>query len=241
MSKIVRPFLGACAFALLAIPTWPQDTSKDRTIRVQATETISVPAEIATVKVGYTNTVATRDAAYNENVRISKKILQSLVDAGIPAAAIETQSISLEKQDEHRPDGSTRTIGFAADQDWHVHVAAAEAQKTIDVAVAAGVNEIEGVDWNVKDAKALEEKAYSAAMDRAKSIANQSAAHMGVKLGQIISIENGLNRSSFPLETLNSEIVSVADRIAVSSVPLTLYAPKIERQASVSVVYAIVE
>lgn len=239
MNKFARILFPCCLMAFLAAPACPQNARNERIIRAQATETITAPSEVATVKIGYANKAAAREDVYRDNVQASAKILQALLSAGVPATSIETQDISLEKETQEKPDGSSRVVGYSAEQQWRVHVTAASAQKTIDIAVAAGANEIQGVDWDVKDPKALEAKAYAAAMDRAKSIAEDSAAHMGVRLGQIVLIQNDVNRFSFPV-SLNTESASLASRV-VSSLPLTLYPQKIERQASVTVTYAIAE
>jgi uncharacterized protein YggE len=60
----------------------------------------------------------------------------------------------------------------------------------VDIAVAAGANQIEQVDWSVADDKQLETKAYAAALKRAREVAEQTAAQSGVKLGEIVTIVN---------------------------------------------------
>jgi uncharacterized protein YggE len=108
----------------------------------------------------------------------------------------------------------------------------------VDIAVAAGATNVEGVDWEVRDPQALEAQAYGAAIERARKIAAQS----GVKLGEIVSVVNSANRfvlGTVPLDTSTVEVSGTAGGNYRATVPLTLYPPKIERQASVTVTYAI--
>ena len=69
-------------------------------------------------------------------------------------------------------------------QEWQVHSSASEAQKIVDIAVAARANQIENVECSVKDPDELEAKACAAALNRAKNLAEQTASHAGLKLGR---------------------------------------------------------
>jgi uncharacterized protein YggE len=73
--------------------------SDRKTIEIRATEKVTSPAEIATVKIGFQNVAQTKDAVYEENVRTANKIVQALRAAGIPAESIETDSVRLDRED----------------------------------------------------------------------------------------------------------------------------------------------
>jgi len=88
-------------FALwpIAAPAQPQHASSDRkTIEISTTEKVVVAADSATVKIGYQNLAATKDDAYGENTRTANKIVQAILDAGVPKEAIETESLKLEQE-----------------------------------------------------------------------------------------------------------------------------------------------
>src|SRR5438445_222192 len=74
--------------------------SNERTIEISASERVEAVAEIATFKVSYQNQAPTKDAAYTENTRVTNKIVKALVDAGVPKDAIETESLTLAKEDD---------------------------------------------------------------------------------------------------------------------------------------------
>jgi len=211
--------------------------SDKKTIEIRATDKISSPAEVATVKIGFQNVAPSKEAVYEENVRMANKIVQALRTAGTPAEGIETEAIRLEREDTAQgvKPASTR---FSADQEWRIRVKASEAQKIVDIAVSAGANQVGGVDWNVSNPEALESKAYAAALARAKRIAEQTASLAGVKLGEILSISNSVSPFSQLYRQLNTE----SSMIGVSPTTVTslkLFPEEVAREASVTVVYAI--
>ena len=240
MHKLLTFALVLCSFPLSASAQFSRVVSDRRSLEIRASEKVTVSAEIAVVKVGFQNQAATKDAAYQENTKASAKIIQALLDAKVPKDAIETQTISLERQDEMHGPTAVRTTRFSADQEWRIHVKASEAQKVVDIAVAAGANQISDVDWSVADLRTLEAKAYAAALNRARSIAESTASQAGVKLGEILSITNSVSPFAFS-STLNTEdaSLSVSSAYVVKTTPLTLFPPSIQREASVTVIFAI--
>ena len=210
-----------------------------RNIEIRASEKVTVPAEIATVKIGFQNKAESKDAAYEENTKASAKIIQALLDAKVPRGAIETETISLERQEEMSRPNVVRTR-FLAAQEWRIHVKASEAQRVVDVAVAAGVNQVSEVSWSVADPRALEAKAYAAALNRAKAIAESTASQAGVKLGEILSITNSVSPIGFFTSDETATLLTTR-RIpsSVRTTPLTLFPPSIDREASVTVIFAI--
>jgi len=240
MHKLLGLSLVLSSFPFSASAQFARVVGDKRSVEIRASEKVTVPAEIAIVKIGFQNQAATKDAAYQENTKASAKVIQALLDAKIPRDAIETQTISLERQDETSRANAVRTTKFSADQEWRIHVRAAEAQKVVDIAVAAGANQVTDMDWLVMDPQALEAKAYAAALNRARAIAESTAAQAGVKLGEILSITNSVSPFLFS-PTLNAEAASVSGSSAysVKTTPLTLFPPSIQRQASVTVIFAI--
>jgi uncharacterized protein len=240
----MQRFVLASAFALLSgsscvLAGQSGSAPVKKTIEIQANAKVEVAAEVATVKIGYLNHAPTKDAVYAENTRVAQKIVQALLDGHVPASAIETQAIALSREEQNPGTPATKILQFSASQEWQVHVTASDAQKVVDMAIAAGANEVDGVDWDVKDPQTLEAQAYGAAIERAKKIAEQTASQSGVKLGEILSVSNSVNRFALGTTTETAQAIMVSASRPVATVPLTLYPPKIERQESVTVIYAI--
>jgi uncharacterized protein YggE len=215
--------------------------STQKTIEISATEKVEVSAETATLKIGYQNQASSKDAVYAENTRIANQIVQALLDAGVPKDAMETESLSLARDENRFGAKPQQAASFSASQEWLIHSKASEAQKIVDIAVAAGANQIESVDWTVNDPKKLEDKAYAAALARARTIAEQAATQAGVKLGEIISIVNSANSTSmFPRQGLASPMMAVEVSAAKMKLPMLRLEPgTVEREASVTVTYGI--
>ncbi len=237
MRAHVLMFLILNVFTVSSAAQSSRIASDKKTIEIRATDKISIPAEVATVKIGFQNVASSKDAVYDENVRTANKIVQALRAAGTPAEAIETDSIRLDREDTAQgvQPASTR---YSADQEWRVRVKASEAQKIVDIAVSAGANQVGGVDWNVFDPEALETKAYGAALARAKRIAEQTASQAGVRLGEILSISNSVSPFAQLYRTLNTESAMIGVSTATVT-SLKLFPEDVAREASVTVVYAI--
>ena len=213
--------------------------SEQKTVVISATEKVVVPADTATVKVGYQNLAPSKDAAYAENTRTANKILQAILDAGIPKEAIETESFRLEQEQERFTQKPDQPLKYSGNQKWQVHLKASDAQKIVDIAVAAGANQIEDVEWGVGDPKQLEPQAYAAAIRRARSIAEQTASQTGLKLGEIASIVN--SNTSFRTEFFGYRAeASLATVSAPKTAMLKLQPGTVEREASVTITYSIV-
>ena len=226
----VQPQFRACGFnSLSAIRFVTQLEGRgphQKTIEISATEKVRVAAEVATIKIGFQNQAVTKDVAYAENTRAANKILQALLDAGVPKEAIETETLNLAQEQERYDVRSNPQLKYTASQKWQIRSKAAEAQKVVDIAVAAGANQIEQVDWSVADDKQLETKAYAAALKRAREVAEQTAAQSGVKLGEIGTIVNSSAPERFArfgwagLASLEvSAMISEPKRQCSSSIP----------------------
>jgi uncharacterized protein len=210
-----------------------------RTIEATTTEKISVPSDSAIVKIGFNHVADTKDAAYNETVRLGAKIIKALIDAGISKEEIQTETLNVGREEEpSRNATSSPKIRYSAEQHWRIHVVAPDAQKTIDIAVAAGANSVQRVAWNVSDPQSLRAKAYGVALARAKEMAEQSAAQARVKLGELISIINGEESEGFAKVAMARKMMPI--EVAATSIQnLVLYPGRVEQEATVTVIYAI--
>jgi uncharacterized protein YggE len=224
----------------IAAQAQSQRAGSDRkTIEITATEKVLVAADIATIKIGYQNLSAAKDAAYAENTRTANKIIKAILDAGVPKEAIETESLKLEQDQERYGAKSDQPAKYLALQEWQVHSAAPDAQKIVDIAIAAGANQIESVEWSVIDPDELDAKAYAAALNRAKSLGEQTASNTGLKLGEIISIAN--SAISFDREFSRNDRAVMYKMPAKAPPPalLKLQPGRVEREASVTITYSV--
>lgn len=183
----IRP-IAICVLALVTAGTaqaqYVQVNRTNKTIQVSVTETVHVDPEIAELKLGYINYAKTKDVAYEENVRAANKIVQQLLDSGLPKETIETETLRLGRRSDRQMDE------FEAQQEWIIRVPVAHAQDVADLAVRAGANILGDVQWTVADPQAVDAKAHAAALARARLLAQQISSQTGAKLGDLLFVSN---------------------------------------------------
>jgi uncharacterized protein len=240
----LRPLLFVIAVIACAGLLFAQDIQVNRqnkTIAVTADESVTADAEIAVLAIGYHNYGLTQDAAFRESVQAADRIAQALLNAQVPKANIETDKLRLARTeiDEKWTADMKKERQFTAEQSWHVTVSASDAQGVVDLAVKAGANEVEDVDWNVADPLALQAKASGAALAKAKSIADQMAKGLGTKVGELVYASNRAPVARmWRGMTLNTEL-AVLVSAAEKQPKLTLFPQKVKSDATVYAVFSI--
>jgi uncharacterized protein len=217
-----------------------QVNRQNKTIAVTADESTTADAEVAVLTIGYHNFGVTQDAAFQENVRVADRITKALLDAKVPKANIETDKLQLTRAeiDEKWTADMKKERQVTAGQSWHVTVSASEAQTVVDLAVKAGANEVDDVEWNVVDPVALQAKAGGAALAKARSIADQMAKGLGTKLGELVYASNRAPVARmFRGVTLNTESAVLAP--PPPPLKLTLFPQQVKSEATVYAVFSI--
>jgi len=219
-----------------------QINRQNKTIAVTADESVTADAEVAVVAIGYHNYALTQDAAFRENVRVAAQITQALLQAKIAADNIETEKLTLGhvQTDQSWTDQMKKERVYEGEQSWHVNLPVAQAQAVVDLAVKAGANEVDDVEWNVIDPVALQAKASGAALAKARSIAEQMAKGLGTKLGELVYASNRAPvakawRGALQTVEVNASMATVADQ----QPKLQLFPQKVKSEATVYAVFAI--
>jgi hypothetical protein len=229
-----------CAFGLLpAFSQQIQVNRQNKTIAITADESVRHDPEVATITVGYQNYAPTKDAAYGENIRVSNSVTKALLSGGVPKSALETESVRLERaeRNEKWTETEKKERQFQATQTWTIHVSADKAQTVVDIALGAGANALEALDWNVSDPKALQAKASAAALSKAKAIAEQMAKGLNAKLGDLVYASNRVPIAGY---AFSLETASVVIPPPPPPPPhLELYPKKVKSDATVYAVFAI--
>jgi len=227
--------------AMAALAQDIQVNRQNKTIAVTADESITADAEIAVLEIGYHNYAPSQDAAFRDNLRVAEQITQSLLQAKIAADNIETEKLHLgrtQSVDDKWTEQMKKERAFEAQQSWHVTVSAAQAQSVVDLAVKAGANEVDDVDWNVAAPVALQAEAGGAALAKARAIAEQMAKGLGTKLGELVYASNRAPVAKMwrgmTLQT-SSATIGPAD----NQPKLKLFPQKVRGNATVYAVFAI--
>jgi uncharacterized protein len=223
------------SWALVASAQDIQVNRQNKTIAVTADESVTADAEVAVLAIGYHNYGPTQDAAFHENVRAAELITKAMLDAKIPEANIETDKLTLgaAEIEEKWTEQMKKEHRFQAQQSWHVTVPSAHAQTVVDLCVNAGANEVEDVEWEVADPVALQAKAGSAALVKARSIAEQMAKGLGTKLGELVYASNRAPVARMWRGTQTVTVSASLGKLANAQPKLKLFPQKVKSDATV--------
>lgn len=230
----------SCSFFLWLTVVRGQDvqvSAGNKTISVVVSETVEMEPDLAAIHIGYRNFGSEKDTTYAENVRAANKIIKALLDGGVPKERIETTELGLmwASEDTGRGSEQQKERKFEAHQSWTIRVSPRDAQKVVDIAIGAGANEIEEVQWEVADVAAMEARAHSAALAKARNLAGQMAQSLGVKIGQLLFLSNESPESQ-RMRKFNTQTIQVS----ASPIPqLVLFPQKVTRMATVHAVFAL--
>jgi len=247
-----RISLGLIAAAVLFVPSCAfsqtvEVNRQNRTIEVMVTETVRVDADLANIVVGCITYGQTHDQAYQTNLAVAEKVTNALVSSGLSKDQIESNTIELAETNAAEfadPSPAIRKARqFKAHQSWRVHVHAGDAQKLIDIAVKAGANGVEEVNWEVADEESLEGKARMAAMEKACRTAGELAKSVGAKLGDLLYGSNMATGMMFAVRPTDLQTVEVSAGggfgLRIPPFSLKLFPEKVSKQATVRTVFAI--
>ncbi len=195
--KLIR--LAAIGAAVAAVVVFagvgrPESASSDttppqtaRSITVSGSGTVSATPTQAMFGFGVTTRGKTAVQALNDDSAQMRKLIAALDGAGIPAASLQTSSVSLSPV---TSDDGAAIIGYTASNSVSATVTdLSRAGSIVDTAVAAGANQVDGPNLTVADQSRLYSSALKAAVADARAKADVLAAAGGLQVGAVTSIE----------------------------------------------------
>ncbi len=219
--------LAAAAFAGVGRPDGARaldgttaPTSTD-TVTVAGSGSVDVTPTTAVFSFGVDSKAPTAKAALAANAREMRAVIGALMNAG--AKNITTQSVSVSQAfgQNGAPDG------FQAANTVTATASLANAGATIDAAVEAGANRVDGPSVSSEDQAVAYRKALAAAMDDARLRAETLARAAGRALGAVTTV----------VEASDSAPIPMADKMAASSAGTPVEAGVQEITAGVTVTY----
>ena len=218
----------ACAPALAATP--------QSTVTVSGSGTISRDPDRAMLSVSIVTNDSVASTATSANNRLYNALVDRMRGAGIAAAAIKTTSYDLNfvpkppPGDNYKPPqtGYIVTRGIAITIDNLSNVGG-----VIDAAVAAGVTQVNGVSYGLRDERGAHSAALANAVEdaAAQAAAIAQAAHM--HLGAIRRISSVQSSPVFAARALTMAVKAPAQ------VPTEITPSAVEVHATVTVTYAL--
>jgi uncharacterized protein YggE len=185
--------LAAAALILLAAPALaenaPAETVPPAVISVTGEATVSVAPDLAQVEAGVTTDAKTAREASDANNAAMGKVLLALKAAGLEEKDFQTSRLSLQPQSAPNRSGPSAIVGYRASNRVTVRLRdVTKVASVIDTLVAAGANDIGGINFMVSNASKLLDDARSQAVADARLKAEIYAKAAGVTLGAPLSI-----------------------------------------------------
>jgi uncharacterized protein YggE len=181
------------ALLCLAAPALAQ-TAEPRTLTMSGSATAKAAPDMADISAGVTSDAPTAAAALAANSAAMNRVFTALDRAGIARKNVQTSSFNVSPVYASRtPNEPQRLTGYRVSNEVHVILDdVAKVGTTLDALVAAGANQMNGLNFSIKDPAPLLARARADAVADAKLRAQQYAQAAGVTLGPIRSIsENG--------------------------------------------------
>ena len=159
----------------------------DRLITVTGESMISVAPDMATIQLGVTTQAASAREAGDANAKKMSGLLSAIKAAGIAEADIQTTQLSLQPQ--YSGGNAPRITGFQASNQVTVKVREIGAVSgVLDRAIAAGANDIAGIEFVVSERSKALDRARREAIDDARRKAELYAGAANAKLGPVVTI-----------------------------------------------------
>jgi uncharacterized protein YggE len=208
--KVRAVFAIAFASGLVAAPALAQVTPV-ATISVTGEAQLSVPPDLAQIDGGVTTEAKTAREASETNNAAMGKVLLALKGAGIDEKDFQTSRLSLQPQYAPNRSGPNAVVGYQASN--RVTVKLRDVTKVagvIDTLVAAGANNIGGIDFMVSAASKLLDDAREQAIADARRKAEIYAKAAGVALGSPVSISEAGSPGPMPFRKMAAGMAASA-------------------------------
>jgi hypothetical protein len=212
-----------------------------RTISVSGTGEIKGTPDQAHLSAGVVTEGRTAAEALAANSRAMNQVFATLKQLGIPDKNIQTSNFNVSPQyppyNNNGPQPPRRIIGYQVTNTVNVTVDGIDkVGPALDALVKSGANESSGIYFTIADPKPLEEKARRDAVAEAQAKARTIADASGVRLGRIITINEGGGYMPPPVPMMRMEAAMAAPP---PPPPPPMAAGEQSVSVSVSIVYEI--
>ena len=169
--------------------------SQGPVVELSVTETVKARPDLATVSAGVTTQAPTAVEAMRLNANAMDAVVQRIKSLGIAADDIQTTGIDLGAQYDYDQSRQRQVFrGYQASNRLSVILRKVpDTGRVLDTLVAAGVTDISGPSFSIDDDTGPRAQARKAALDKAKSQAEDYArwaGYSGVRLLQVSELLN---------------------------------------------------
>lgn len=200
------------------------DPYPNRQVTIYGEGRATYQPDTATINLGVqVERVAAADAALKQLNDKMTAVINAVKGQGVPAEDVTTQNYSVYPQYDY-VNGRSILVGYTANQQLAVKVRNIEANNTekvnnvISSASTAGVNQINGVYFDISNYADFQQEARLAAIADAKKKAEETAKNSGLRLGKLISL-NDNSSSATPMPYYYGDAAQGRGGGGVASVP----------------------
>jgi uncharacterized protein YggE len=181
------------AMPLGAVTPAAAQAQSERSVTVHGDASVNVVPDRATISVGVSSRGKTARDASEANNKAMEKVLAALREGGISERDIRTEYLSLQPLHEDGRGGNVRIVGFQASNSVRITLRdIGQVGAVLDRLIAAGANEISGIQFDVSDRSKRLDGARAEAVADAKRKAEILAKAAGVRLGRAtVIVEDG--------------------------------------------------
>ncbi len=191
--------LSGCGPAVVAAQNTAPEANTPRTLTVLGRGNASAAPDLGAISVGVETLAANvADASAQNNTKMAA-IMAKLKELGIADKDIQTSNFSINSERQPGLNGPEGTTNYRVSNMVTIKIHdLSKVGSTLDAVIAAGANQVWGVNFTLEDTTALEAQARSKAIDDAKARAEALAKLNGVTVGEVLTI-NESNTGGGPI------------------------------------------
>lgn len=184
----------------------------ERLVTVTGEATVAVAPDAAVIRIGVTSQNKTAREASEANAKQMTAVLAAIKDTGIADRDVQTSRLSLQPQYDPNKSGTAHLTGFQATNQVTVRIRDIDKLPVfLDRAIAAGANEMSGIEFVISEQSKLLDRARDDAIADARRKADLYAQAAGSKLGPVVSItEEGSAAQPRPMQAMRAGAVPIA-------------------------------
>ncbi len=160
-------------------------STAQKTITVYGSSTTLVTPNMAQITLGVANQASSAHLALAQNNTVLARVVHRIEALGISSQNVQTTGLNINPYDNQANPPSI--TGYQVDDNVTIDAPIAKAGSVIDAAVAAGANQLNGINW-VTNGPSAYRQTFRAAMKDANNQAQALASAMGDKGVSVVSV-----------------------------------------------------
>jgi uncharacterized protein YggE len=173
------------------------------TVRASGEATVTVAPDEARINIGVVTQAPTAEAAGAENARRAEAVVTRLRALLGASGEVKTINYSISPNYDYQAKAPPVITGYTANNTVQVRIDHLEdTGKVIDAVTQNGANAINGIQFMLKDDRAVRAEALGKAAEQAKTNAEAIASALGLEVTGVVSAETGEAVTPRPIYTM---------------------------------------